>query len=339
MKLKKIVTSILILTLFVSITTIVSGAFIPVGGNITGLPIVQIKATCPDTGNSITEISYGDVFRVTVYAGNIAGLIYAIPSLHFNPEVVQVSDRYGNILPSANSNSNFFETGFAISNQPGAWDGIVWRAASPRHPFFINETGLIGIAFSQRSSQEIDITEPQAFYSVYFRCISQFGGDPEIRLSRIQDALNENGRFKQPWGNYFDTILTAASQNANANHHYFETRDTADLLPPLQPNVFPPNLTVSPHAIAFNRIDGASADEIKLFVYNTANVPSNAILAIARFDSEGVLTEARVSTAANPPRIAINSENDIFKGMVWHSLQNMQPVSGISTIESMARYL
>ena len=60
---------------------------------------IEIEITTLD-GREVEQVYRGDVFRVTVFMTDFPNLVEVKPSLHFNQNVVKVSDSQGRILQS-----------------------------------------------------------------------------------------------------------------------------------------------------------------------------------------------------------------------------------------------
>ncbi|MCL2837839.1 MAG: hypothetical protein FWE04_02070 [Oscillospiraceae bacterium] len=146
-------------------------------------------------GNEITTAHIGEVFRVNVYLSNFDDLLWVSPSLHFNAEIAQVSNRDGDILPTGFGNQapNFFRTGNAIGNPYGLWRGV--HVPVGPHPFLNNRTGLLGMTFTTFNNQPRNLTDRQLVYSVYMVAIA--AGNPDIRLTCRSDGYGKNN--PQEW--------------------------------------------------------------------------------------------------------------------------------------------
>jgi len=346
MSLKKIVAFTFALTLFILITAVVAG--IDVSANetifieVTELNGIPVTASAP-----VTEIRYGDVFRVTVSMANIQNVQEVRLSMHFNPSVVQVANVVtGEVWPTPpGRNTAFYELGEAVNGTPLRWGGQVdmRMITAPFEPSFNNETGLVRIAFDRNGGANIGAR--QEFYSVYFKCITPVGGmDAGIRLSRFEDGHFPNGSerdnwfpYRRPnWLAYFDQRLYDQHTNIHGGIGPFYYRPFGiDLNPtPPNPNIIVPDLRVNPDTFGFRR---NASNEVELFAGEA--ISPNATLILARLDSNGRVQEILTSSVAEPPSIKIVNEDDIFRGMAWQGFQNMQPVPGVSAIESRARFI
>jgi len=159
-------------------------------------PQTTIEIIITQNGQVVDRVHRGDVFRVTVNLLNFPNLLTAHPSLHFNPNVVRVSDSEGNILPSSygsrifNTNMPVTDTNtpelatfhmgnaLATNNWGGSFD------VGTHFPFLRNETGVIGMQVARSHGR--DLTGRQTIFSVYFVAIA--GGNPDIRMSSHTDG-------------------------------------------------------------------------------------------------------------------------------------------------------
>ena len=173
-------------------------------------PTISVKAT-DSAGVPISgALVPGDTIRVGVYMADFPGLSIAMPSIHFNPDVLEVFDPVtGLAYASGNYNYNdplakmFFTEGEAVNLDPNGWGGGITNTDS--YPYLNNQTGLIRMLIE--SSGNRSLTGEQAVYFVDMRV--KAAGDTELRLSTMQDGLvNINdplSAFKKPESDWYET--------------------------------------------------------------------------------------------------------------------------------------
>ena len=183
------------------------------------------------------SVSPGDVIRVTVSMADVQNMETANLSLHFNPEILRVSDSSGNILPNMFSNTAFLTPGFAVSGAPGSWGNAsnIVVGGTHSYPYFRNDTGVVAVQFY--NSGGANVIQRQEFYSIYFVSVAQVGGgDTDLRLSKWEDSDS-----RPNFANYFDIGLY---NNFDRNQGPFYYRIAGSNRVP-EPVVFTPDLVVT----------------------------------------------------------------------------------------------
>ncbi|MDR0405658.1 MAG: hypothetical protein LBH54_02560, partial [Clostridiales bacterium] len=153
----------------------------PARGGAEELPRVIINVTNPATGAAVPSLNFGDVVRVTVFLEDIPDLSIAVPSIHFNPDVLRVCAADGTVLPTVYGNTEFYLTEEA--SLPAKWGGVI-RRTDGYYPFMNNETGVIGVMLVHDNAKTL--IGKQAVYSVYMKAVGVGGG--ELRLSTHADG-------------------------------------------------------------------------------------------------------------------------------------------------------
>ena len=139
-------------------------------------------------GEPIDTVVVGETFTISVYLSNFPMLWDAIPSLHFDPNVVKVLDREGNITEEPRFGvTDFFTTGDALlvnQQNPAYWRGRV-KTGVARYPFVNNTNGVLGIWFDIVNPR--DLNHEQLLYTINFKAVGI--GNPDIRLSSREDSI------------------------------------------------------------------------------------------------------------------------------------------------------
>ena len=205
MKFKRIIAFMTTLALIFSLVTTVGAAV---------QPEMSISITSKDSTKAVTAISKGEIIKVSVSISNsVDAISIAVPSLHFNPDVVKVCDASGNILESAKGSMSFFQAGDAIGgSNPEKWRGSILQNLN--YPAFNNSTGLI------RMSVDTDpprvLSGKQEIYSLYMKAVAL--GYADIRFSQLSD-----GDGKPNPTDYFETSVVPLRHIGDLTHIYATT--------------------------------------------------------------------------------------------------------------------
>ena len=143
---------------------------------------ISIDVTKKD-GSPVSVIKVDDIIKVTVKMSDFNMLSAACPALHFNPEVVKVTDVSGTAAPDfirGAAAMAYFEKGDATT--PGKWGGSF--EPTTKLPLINNETGLISLYVDGYPVK--DLEGEQSIYSVYMKAVKP--GSADIRLSRHTDG-------------------------------------------------------------------------------------------------------------------------------------------------------
>jgi hypothetical protein len=202
-----------ILALALAAAMLFSAAAVPVsadpapGTPVPGAPVPTISVTVTDTGGTaLSALHIGDVVHVRVSLSDFPALSMTVPSIHFNPDVMEVWDATASApYPSGvyARPDAFFTPGDALSNT--GWGGGV--SYTDAYPYLNNGTGLIRMLLDNAGTN--DLSGTQTAYTVTMRVKGL--GDPDLRMSRIRDGLADandaSAGFKPNESDWYDTGL------------------------------------------------------------------------------------------------------------------------------------
>ena len=153
-------------------------------------PTMSIKVTDMSGAPLGSGLVQGDVVRVGVYMADFPGLSIALPSIHFNPDVLEAFDPVNStIYPDgiynigAGLSSAFFTAGQATDGVSSGWGGSFVNATMS--PYLNNKTGLIRMLADSGSKN--NLVGEQSVYFVYMRV--KAAGDADLRFTAMQDGL------------------------------------------------------------------------------------------------------------------------------------------------------
>ena len=284
----------------------------------------EIEIEITQNGYIVEQVYLDDVFKVTVIMTGFRNLRTAHPSLHFNQNVVRVSNALGDILPSVSgAGAGFFELGQAT--QSNYWNGSL-RVTSA-HPFLRQEHGVIGIILDSPHPQGTgdSLIGSQTVFSVYFKVTGV--GNADIRLSHSSDR-------RDTW-DYMPCLYWDDALGNNFYAHYeFGLGNWPNLF--LSHVYFTPPVIHAAHhpAIGVYALDGEPVINISQLggrrqIYATIDrekVGANARLILAVYDN-GVFFDFNISgtNQTQPVTLPNNIQNTIIKAFIWEDLINMAP--------------
>jgi len=246
------------------------------------------------------------------------------PSLHFNPNVVQVVQPYTNIpFPRqhlARPSPQFFRLGPAMG---GSWSLQRWAGAIPTpgelnnsdHPFLDNENGVIGMHLRGPSMSSPPLHGTQVIYYVDFLIVG--AGNPEIRLSQHTDQHHDD--LVYDGHAIYNVVITWPLTPPETFVH-----ETAPQLHAFGPEVFTRNGQQRVERLA----DIQSGEEIFATFDGTGrNIPSTARLIIAVFDN-GRFYNFDIGGGDSTNYVAMpeNIQTSEIKVFLWRDLGTMQPM-------------
>ena len=275
-------------------------------------------------GVPIAYADIGDVIRVTVSMTDFPRLASMTPSIHFNPLVVQVSDRHGTPLNSeAGIGSAFFERGEAFL-APGStgWGGILLDGAdvdiAHTHPFLRNETGVIGM-FLVDPLDASTLYGTQTVYSVYMVVVGS--GDADIRLTRNTDAD-------------YDRLVYSHGEPRFARYDFsmetFSHQYRVNLTPPRFESPLPAS-TARVYTQSGRRVERLSdvrGEDIFARLDRTGtNIPETARIVLAVYDN-GRFYNISIGGSDLTGYVSMpsNISTSTIKVFVWTDLGNMRPI-------------
>jgi len=311
---KKIIALLITIMILLSFSIIVTSSF---------LPLAKLDISITMDGIVVTEAEIGDVIRVTVSMTDFPNLSVVVPSLHFNPRVVRVSDSAGNILPSAVRPMNeFFERGEAF--QATGWGGIIPTQLTT-HPFLNNETGLIGMFIEGPNFTSPSLVETQTIYSVYFLAVG--AGNANIRLTGITDEHHDTVAFNsrgEPEYAIYNFVLNPSDP----------LNSTFDTLVNFTLPVFSVNLPESEAEIF--KYDGTRVTDVSQLEEGTkiyasldrTSVPNSARLILVVYDND-IFSAFDISSGDRTGYVTIPGDirNIRIKVFVWDDINMMSPIS------------
>ena len=279
-------------------------------------------------GSSVEQAKIGEIVKATVSMTDFPFLSMITPSLHFNPQVVQVVHPLTKeiLLETPPGDSSFFETGSAIDGTPSPnnWGGIV-SPLLPSHPFLDNESGVIGMLMESKlpAITAPSVADTQTLYSVYFEVIG--AGNADIRLVSMDDKNYDEiafARGEPRFARYNFTIDYAVPENSTFDTHVNFTPPVFYV--PLQDSIaeiFKANTQKITDASQLQGGDTiyAAFDSGKL------KIPTKLIFSV--YDGEKMIA-FDVSNGNKSRNITLpeNIQNCTIKVLIWGDLSEMTPV-------------
>jgi len=276
------------------------------------------------SGEVVDTAEIGEIVRVTVSMTEFTNLSDIVPSLHFNPNVVQVvrptvsgfdeipRTRLYRPWPGNEFANSFFRLGPTMgASGTGGWGGLIMSTQENPRPFVDNRQGLIGMLLVR---EEYDLIGEQVIYWVYFRVVGP--GNADIRLSRWADGNYRPERR--------DSSVTPRDEHAIYNmvpfqgYDYYVHENAPEFRIP-GPSVY---IEGSGERVEF--LSDISAGDRVFARLHEMEVPPPARLIIAVFDN-GRLTAFHVgdnerTNSVEMPAVIGTSEIRVF---VWESMASM----------------
>jgi len=250
-------------------------------------------------GNPISRAHYGEIIMVNVYLSGFRMLSQVMPSLHFNPSLLQVCDSEGKkLIGYRRLAREYFQF-----NPTQGWS---FFPNEIRHPFVNNTTGVIGVWVTSPNVNR-NWMERRRLYSIYMKVVG--GGETTVRLSRQSDGDGKSNPRDYYDRNIFDSITGAARY---AIYFPVDPRSQVTDVIEIPANieligqVVSADITIGRNEIDENTVKATTTAEI----FNNTHFDKDLTLFLALYDADNRLQEfSFVNGTINPgERDTLNTE-------------------------------